>query len=1197
MKLRHCLNLLILGCSLVAMGQVVRVDSHQVAVQQATTADALVPLVIRFGSRLQDADGKPIIGTIGVTFALYADRSTEVSLWRETQNLTLDQQGRFTVLLGASSPTGIPVDIFASGEARWLGVSTDDGLERPRTLLASVPYALEAADAQTVGGKHPDEFLTAAQFHSLMQAPDFVFACSGLNGYPCHLLPPERVAISPTFEAISPIGPSFISDATSGAPFAVKSSDMVPNLNADLLHGLTAQDFVQSKMSNQFSAQQLFNGGISLEGATPTTTTTSQVSPVLDFKDRVYDASSSSLQDRRFRLQSEPASDAQGTPDRLSFLYGVGTNAPIETGLSINPDGTINFASAQQFPIAPISVPPPGSYPVSISTSYQWNQVVSSAGIVAGANTITLAQCPPGVNASDPSLYVYISGTGAPEAVHVTGGTCKGDGQPGTLQFVAANNHPTGYTVSSASGGIQEAILAGAKTTNSGNIIVPPGEYAAYAPISIRQTDVTIDFSGATIDCYVSNTSCIFVGDPKNTNNTNNVTLLSPRGKPMVPYGTNAFIEDNAQQTRLQNVSTIYSPQPNSFGTLVQVDNDQSFLLDGLNALNQGLRCDPTFCGSYVTAPGPFSTRSAVGWLKNLNLSLQCNGSGVDWQSGNSLKITDSVIQGWSLFAVRVGHKRGGFGGFISDNVYYEASPSCIPYDPLGNVGLAGIINQGGEVSIRGVAMDGASGVFPNWGASSGSQKWLYWVVPVHATYGDGVPLPAGYAWTSGPTTITGTFPRIAGAASYKILKMVFDGNSMPPYPEGTGNYLLTTIQQTTCGVQVCQFTDNGQTLSLYSNAGENFTSNIYLPMLDFWPGAIIMSQASDLSTASGSIFSPQLTADILGEGAVVSTLPANLITGQAQTMIPTATPVPSASGISAMNTGATLLPGATILKAFNSSFQPSSGFKGRLNLGDQGRAGGFSPLITLGDSNWGKTWATPNERPTADVGDLDIGYEGAIDTYYQRATHEIRNYIGKFPDGQPQESLTGATKTFNVPVVINGNLIVKGTCTGCSSAAQQHSTIGAPSSEEAKENLRAVYDDNTRTKRSLPSNSVSQLGLSKSITSAQLCAAAKCGPGLYIVNYYMDSSSSCSRSGSATVILTINWADETSPKSIQVPLSGTGTAEDKHLLLGDRAHFGSGQISLWSAGVAPISYSTSYTGCASGNASYSLRIGLRELP
>lgn len=1201
MKLFCWLNLVLFALSAGMSGQAEPGTFGSAMPQYNLPATQDVPRLVKFSGNLYNVHGSPMSGTTGVRFSIYKDEAGEFPLWTESQNLTLDARGHFIVFLGSASSHGVPSDVVASGEARWIGMTTtDDGIDHPRFLLSSVPYALEAADAQTLGGRRAEEFLTVTQFHSEMQHTNIKWPCSSQRV--AHAEPPcspETTtnlmggAIQDTsFEALTGVGPSFISDATTGPPFLVKSAELVPNLNADLLHGLSIQDLAQTGATNLFSPIQLFNQGMSLEGPPPTGTAP-QTSPPLDFKARVFDTASNAFTDRRFRWQAEPANATQGTADRFSLLFGAGTPSPTETGFSVNSDGTINFASNQQFPTSAI-LPPTVSSPLSNSSTFQWNQAITSTPIVVGTNTISLSQCPPGVNASDPTLYVYISGAGAPEAVHVTGGTCKGDGKSGTLQFTATNAYPAGYTISSASSGIQEAIIAANTTTHSGNIVVPAGEYAVYAPITIRMTDVTIDFSGAIVDCYVQ-ASCIFIGDPANPGISNDVTLIKPRGRPMVPYGTNAFIEDNGQKTQLLNVSTAASAQANSFGTYIQVDDDQSFLLDGLDSTFQGVRCDTNFCGAYVTAPGPFGVWPAVGWIKNAVFSLQCDGSAVDWQSGNGLQITDSVIQGWSLFGIRVGHRRGGFGGFISDNVYYEASPSCEPYNPYGNVGLAGIINQGGEVNIKGVAMNGVGGVFPNWGATSGSQQWLYWVVPVHATYGDGIPLPAGYAWTNGPTSITGTFPRVAGASSYKILKIVTDGTKAP-YPEGTGNYLLTTVQQSACAAHTCQFTDNGQTLTSYSNSGENFYANMYMPELDFWPGAIIMSRAGDESSANGGILTPQLTADILGEGAVVSTLPANIITGQAQTMIP-AGGVPAAAGISAMNTGSTLLPGATLFKAFNSAFVvPSNGFKGRLNLGNQGTTGGFYPLITMSDSNWGKTWATPNERPTADVGDIDVGYEGTINTYYERAASEIRHYIGKFPDGKPQESITAATKTFNVPVVINGDLTVTGTCTGCGSSIKQASLPTQIAPEFAEPKMTSlVLSEGSTTEELAHSAAVSRVSLAREIPLSTLCAASTCKVGMYQVTYYLDSGSSCRLPGNAGMTLTLHWRDDAGNRSLQVPLTGSGGSNVDHLSLGKAPSFGGGQISLWTTGSTPISYSTSYVSCASGQAKYSLRLAVRS--
>ena len=75
----------------------------------------------------------------------------------------MDHEGRFTLLLGATRPDGVPLDLFASGEARWLGMQFAGvgEVERPRTQITSVPYALRASDAATLGGRPPSAYLLA----------------------------------------------------------------------------------------------------------------------------------------------------------------------------------------------------------------------------------------------------------------------------------------------------------------------------------------------------------------------------------------------------------------------------------------------------------------------------------------------------------------------------------------------------------------------------------------------------------------------------------------------------------------------------------------------------------------------------------------------------------------------------------------------------------------------------------------------------------------------------------------------------------------------------------------------------------------------------------------------------------------------------------------------------------------------------
>ena len=234
---------------------------------------------------------------------------------------------------------------------------------------------------------------------------------------------------------------------------------------------------------------------------------------------------------------------------------------------------------------------PLASNVVRSATDLNWRQSPSSSLSSAGHNSVTLDSCPTGVIAAEPWYYVYISGTGTPEAVKVTGGTCKGDGHAGTLEFTTANSHPSGYQIGSASGGIQEASIAAryvpanSKTKpEAGRVVVPPGEYDVFAPISIRASNQTVDFAGSVLNCYTPNDACVFVGDHASVNVFENITLLGPRGRPMIVAGTKPFIEVNAQQTRIFNVSTRWPPTGGSFGSFVQVDDDQAFLLDGLDS-------------------------------------------------------------------------------------------------------------------------------------------------------------------------------------------------------------------------------------------------------------------------------------------------------------------------------------------------------------------------------------------------------------------------------------------------------------------------------------------------------------------------------------------------------------------------------------------------------------------------------------
>jgi hypothetical protein len=160
--------------------------------QQAptTTAVTVVPRLVRFAGSFHSPVSQPA-GPVGATFAIYAEQEGGTPLWSEDRNVELDASGNYTVLLGAASNEGVPVDLFTAGQARWLQVKfyTPGEVDLPRVLLVSVPYALKAGDADTLGGKPAAAYLLAG-------APAAVQPASPSE--------PARTAPSPTATALLP---------------------------------------------------------------------------------------------------------------------------------------------------------------------------------------------------------------------------------------------------------------------------------------------------------------------------------------------------------------------------------------------------------------------------------------------------------------------------------------------------------------------------------------------------------------------------------------------------------------------------------------------------------------------------------------------------------------------------------------------------------------------------------------------------------------------------------------------------------------------------------------------------------------------------------------------------------------------------------------------------------------------------------
>ena len=691
-------------------------------------------------------------------------------------------------------------------------------------------------------------------------------------------------------------------------------------------------------------------------------------------------------------LHGDSTWGACGTSSNATLIQGVAvaTNAPTDGQVITYQASSNNYVPAAGGGAASVYAT------TKYATDFQFTLTPSADLSTAGAKTVTLASCPAGMRGDQRGYWVYISGgTGSAEAVLVTGGSCAGDGNSGTLQFTTANSHTGGWILTSASAGIAEASVASIYAPRTGTsasaskIIAPKGNFNIYGRLSLNVNFQTIEFPGGMALCYSATTPCVAIGNVDNPasgqNDTSAVTLIGFRGQPKVVNGTQPMIEVNGQQTRIINVQGQWDPSGGKFGYWVQVDNDQAFLLDGLNT-NIGLgtvRCDATFCGSHVYNPSPFSSYSAVGWLTHMNLSAQCYGNGVDWGGGNSLHISDSVIQGLAQFGVRYSTSGGGYGGLEMDNVYFEQNGCVNPLYAAAGFATSGpggtadtaegsaaaVIIQSGQsfgnpsLTIRGG--EGLLGQLPLFGSrgNGGSTTYYYYVI-AHSSTGPSIPILFGRSTPTSSGNILLGWPDMPDATTFDVLKVAGSGGGSMIAPYGTGAYAIATAlsRGTICARGMCTMNDPQTTLSSYTVADIKSTT-MWAPYASFWPGAVVLESTVAQSIVPGNF--PMMYTDMAGNGlgAVISftggLFPQVYSLGcggagagvQAPSWI-TCLNSPTAQSATRLQSGLTT-GGSDQIKLT----------KGKLNIGWNSAVSGPVHLLTLFDSNTQKSSAYGNQR------------------------------------------------------------------------------------------------------------------------------------------------------------------------------------------------------------------------------------------
>ena len=132
---------------------------------------------------------------------------------------------------------GLPKELFVSGEARWLGVQPEGQAEQPRVLLLSVPYALKAADAETIGGLPPSAFVLAASPTNVASAPSTsaALASTATTQAPATQAPTSTLNFIPIFTDNSgTLGNSAAFQSGTGATAKIGINTTTPTTTLDV---------------------------------------------------------------------------------------------------------------------------------------------------------------------------------------------------------------------------------------------------------------------------------------------------------------------------------------------------------------------------------------------------------------------------------------------------------------------------------------------------------------------------------------------------------------------------------------------------------------------------------------------------------------------------------------------------------------------------------------------------------------------------------------------------------------------------------------------------------------------------------------------------------------------------------------------------------------------------------------------------
>jgi trimeric autotransporter adhesin len=294
----------------------------------AASTENSVPRLVQFNGILKDGAARVVSGPASVTFAIYADQEGGTAIWSETQNVLADSNGHFSALLGTATSGGFPAELFGTGESRWLGVAVARQAEMPRALLASVPYALKAGDAQSLGGLPASSYVTTQQLaaRSVTAAPSTTIIDAGGASAAQAGVPAEgeqagaaagSIAQSVTQATVTGTGTSnYLPLWTSGSNLGVSK---IYQANGGFVGINTNTPLLQLDVNGN----SIFRGSFQLAPQGTASSGAGQSSHSFQWQASLYDSSRKAAVNEAFGFRTVPATNNVAAPvAKLDLFYG-----------------------------------------------------------------------------------------------------------------------------------------------------------------------------------------------------------------------------------------------------------------------------------------------------------------------------------------------------------------------------------------------------------------------------------------------------------------------------------------------------------------------------------------------------------------------------------------------------------------------------------------------------------------------------------------------------------------------------------------------------------------------------------------------------------------------------------------------------------------------------------------------------------